>query len=186
MVLGSVFTLGFVVVMMGLFGHRFGITDDRRGMMALIGGAISLGSVVMRNLSEWTAGRNLSVCREDMEALRKQYATALQEQESIDQQLSPSNDPYAVRLQQNQETLDDLLELQPVAEQQQEAEDRALALAEQKDERLQRLQSTERTWLESAADFRVSRGGDARPVRAAFASQQSGRSATHQIARRPS
>ncbi len=153
MVLGSVFTLGFVVVMMGLFGHRFGITDDRRGMMALLGGAISLGSVVMRNLSEWTAGRNLSVCREDMEALRKQYATALHEQESIDQQLSPSNEPFAVRLQQNQETLDDLLELQPVAEKQQEAEGRALALAEQKEERLQRLQSAERAWLESLQTF---------------------------------
>ena len=71
MVLGAVFTMGVVVVLVGLFGSRFGVTEDRRGLMALVGGAISLASVVMKNVSEFAANRNLSSCRDEMESLQK-------------------------------------------------------------------------------------------------------------------
>ena len=106
MVLGGVFTLGVVVVLVALFGARFGVADDRRGMMALLGGAITLASVVMKNLSEFAAGRNLAVCRDELESLQKQRQTAKHDREELNRQLPPSNEPLLGRLQQTQETLD--------------------------------------------------------------------------------
>ncbi len=156
MVLGSVFTLGFIVIMVGLFGHRFGITQDRRGMMAVVGGAISLASVMMRNLSEWSAGRNLSLCRSDMDSLRSQLNAATQELEEIDRQLPPSSDPWAVQLQQNQEVLEQLHELQPIAEQQQNAETLAQELLQQREENQEQLRAAEQQWQEQLRALNLS------------------------------
>ena len=146
MVLGGVFTLGVVVVLVALFGTRFGVAEDRRGMMALLGGAITLASVVMKNLSEFAAGRNLTVCREELESLQKQRQTAKHDLEELDRQLPPSNEPLLARLQQTQESLEDLLELQPLADQQRAAQEQAQSLQLQQQQTQEQLQQAEQRW----------------------------------------
>lgn len=146
MVLGGVFTLGVVVVLVALFGARFGVADDRRGMMALLGGAITLASVAMKNLSEFAAGRNLAVCRDELESLQTQRQTTKHEREELNRQLPPSNEPLLGRLQQTQETLDGLLELQPLAEQQRVAQEHAQTLQLQQQQALEQLQQAEQRW----------------------------------------
>ena len=151
MVLGAVFTMGVVVVLVGLFGRPFGVTDDRRGLMALVGGAISLASVVMKNLSEFAANRNLSACRDEMESMQKQLVSVSHDREELNQQLTSSSEPLAVRLQQTQETLDQLLELQPLAEQQQTAQQKVQTIQQQQLEAQEQLQQAEQQWCDVPA-----------------------------------
>ena len=155
MVLGAVFTMGVIVVLVGLFGSRFGVTGDRRGLMAILGGAISLASVMMKNFSEFAANRNLSACRDEMQSLQAQLGAVRQDREALDPDLTASSEPFAVRLQQSQETLDQLLELKPLGDQQQAFQQRVQSLQQQQLLHQQQLQQAEQQWREALQSFHL-------------------------------
>ncbi len=147
MVIGLIFTSGVIIMLVALFHSIFGLDDGHRGLVAILGLAVTAVAVVMKNVVEFAAGRRAVACQDEIRQLDKEIKQTEQQIQLVDRKLPSHSEPLAIRLQQKQDELDRLSQLTPL-ESHRASE---LELAEQT---LQRKQDTALTLKQARQNWR--------------------------------
>jgi uncharacterized protein YhaN len=150
LVLGSVFVLGVVLVMAGLFMPT-SITGSVGWAMALLGlagsGASGLGKVML----ERSNARQLEGCQKQINMLQLQLQQARDDREALDGQLPRGGGPVASRLQTAEKELAALEELVPLDGRRAAAWQEAQAAAARAARAEEQLATAGRRWREVLA-----------------------------------
>ncbi len=133
--LGVLFAIGFVLIFCGLFGHSFGWTEQRRGLLLLMG-TIASGLAALLKLSLDIPVRDgLRDAERHVDLIKKQIASSTGELEKLDEKL-PGRRTGAISLRDTETQLVKLEALMPLENQRRsilkfaaEAERRAVEVA---------------------------------------------------------
>ena len=146
MFIGAVFTLGIVVALTALFGETFGIEADERLMVAVIGGAISFGAIVIKNVASFAASKSLQSCHHELDEVRDQMREAESQIKNLEANSTVSSEPLAVSLQNKQDELTRFQELEPIEVQRVAEEQNAEAISAQKQHAEKDLKQARQDW----------------------------------------
>ena len=146
MFLGAIFALGATVALTALFGKTFGVDADERLMMAAIGGAISFGAIVIKNVASFAASKSLQSCHHELDELGEQIEQAEGQIKALEEALPVSSEPFVVTLQNKQDELTRLQKLEPMEVQRVAEEQKAEAIASQKQNAEKDLKQARRDW----------------------------------------
>ena len=149
MLIGALFTLGIVVALVALFGSTFGIASDQRLMVAVVGGAISMGALIIKNVASFAASKSLESCREELGELQEQIEELNEQTRKLELNLPASSEPLAVLLQNKQDELTKLLKLEPIESQRLAEIQQAEAAEDQKRHFEAALKTARRAWRDS-------------------------------------
>jgi uncharacterized protein YhaN len=149
MALGGLFSIGVAIVLAGFFGEYFGLSDDRRWTMSLIGVCVSLLTPIIKNVSEAGARRAVESCEDEIEELSHKTKTLQAECQKLDNQLGPSSQPLVQRLQDAERAWAELEPYLPLESQRDEATRQADAYERQQRTAEQELKDARQRWRET-------------------------------------
>ncbi len=147
--LGVIFALGGLLLLIACFGDSFGLGDDQRGTLAILGGLLGALSLGAKGLYEFAAGRSAAGCRDELTQLKKQMARHREELQKIDKQLGPSSDTWHERLQEAEDEWEQLSELQPMEAQRAAAQERLDRTIADKTQIAQQLKDARQLWRDA-------------------------------------
>ncbi len=124
MIFGMTFSLGTILVLVAWFGRFFGVSGDQRWTLGMFGGAIAAGSLIVKAILEFAAGRSVDGCRAEIQSERKQLGRLRAEIQQLDSQLGTGAEPWAVRLEEAEDEWQLLSNLQPLEAQRLKAVER--------------------------------------------------------------
>jgi len=114
--LGIVFSLGAVLILVGLVPGLFsiGYLGNAGWGLALIGALGCVGVIGFKLFAERGAARKLDSYHRQHDLLRRQIAQSKKEREELDRQMPPGSGPLEMRLKQAEQDLADLQQLLPL------------------------------------------------------------------------
>ena len=114
---GILFSFGFLLFGVGLFGQVFSLASANSWLVMLIGMAMGVATLVMKNVVEYSATSRLETIDRKNDSVRAQRKKLLEEAAEIDQCLPPSDIPLTSQLEAAEVELADLEELMPLQRQ---------------------------------------------------------------------
>lgn len=112
--LGTVFSVGGMLVLISLFHDFFKINQANGWLLMIIGALTSIASLVIKNAFEYSATSRLEGCQRDVTNLVKQKKQAEKERDGLDRKLPPGSGPLINRLQTAEGELVELEKLLPM------------------------------------------------------------------------